>query len=82
MGMTHVPATVRFTCDVCGKEDVGNSRPKYWTELNIIADAYDFHGCAVASANHDRLLCSHCTGIIHAAINKAAAGVDRKANDC
>jgi len=75
MAVRKIEARYEFSCDGCGasEETKSNSRPAYWTGLNVIADAYDFQGCAVANAGIDRLLCPDCTSATHKAINEAIA---------
>lgn len=73
MGVREIPKQYEHTCDGCRVVKVTNfsSRPTYWTGLNIIADAYDYQGAAVADASVKRLLCYDCTVSVHKAVNNA-----------
>ena len=75
MATREIPKQFLHTCDGCKKAETStsSSRPNYWTELKIAADAYDYQGCAVASANQSHLLCQDCTSEVHKAINNAIA---------
>lgn len=71
MATKEIPKQFVHTCDGCKKAEINgsSSRPTYWTVLKIEADAYDYQGCAVASANQSHLLCQDCTSAVHKAIN-------------
>ena len=73
MATREIPKQFIHTCDGCAKTETStsSSRPAYWTGLKIEADAYDYQGCAVASANQSYLLCQECISTVHKAINDA-----------
>lgn len=73
MGMKPIPETFLYTCDGCNLPVTQNhkGRPKYWSELNIIADCYDWQGSAVANGSVKRMLCEKCTDKATKAINEA-----------
>lgn len=73
MGTKAIPQFFLHTCDGCGAE-VKNAevqRPKYWADLIIHQDAYDYQGCAVADGSVRRLLCGDCKKKVADAINTA-----------
>jgi hypothetical protein len=71
MGERKIPETYEYECDACERtETMGRrARPKYWTELTLSRDAYDYQGCAVADGTVKRLLCAECSEKVSAAIN-------------
>ena len=75
MGVTHIPATFRHTCDGCGVslDTSSKDRPKFWCSLILRRDAYDYHGCAVADGTREFLLCDVCADGAAAAVNAALA---------
>lgn len=72
MAIKEIPQSFQCVCDGCGKEEnlKTRSRPRYWIELKVLADAYDYQGCAVADASVHRILCEKCgeafTNVINA----------------
>lgn len=76
MAISEVPAKFVATCDGCGAmvEQTTKSRPRYWVELHLLRDAYDWQGCAVADGSVKRLLCGDCAKAAETAINAAIAG--------
>ncbi len=74
MSVREIPAAYEFKCDVCGAvvEGTSNSRPTFWGELNVIKDAHDYQGCAVADGSVKRLLCEKCLSAIGKAVNDTA----------
>lgn len=72
MTIKEIPQSFLYTCDGCGKEEnlKTRSRPKYWVEIKILADAYDYQGAAVADASSHRLLCATCYESFGKAINE------------
>ncbi len=75
MGTKKVPESYLHTCDGCGATQQHDrvSRPKYWSDLTLSRDAYDYQGCAVADGSVSRLLCDKCTEKVTSAINAALA---------
>lgn len=73
MSIIEVAAKFRFACDGCGKTEEGptRSRPKYWSDLHILRDAYDFQGCAVADGSVKLLLCLDCGEAAATVLNAA-----------
>lgn len=73
MTMKEIPQSFLYTCDGCGKEEnlKTRTRPRRWVELNILADAYDYQGAAVADASSHRILCEKCYEFLGRAINEA-----------
>lgn len=73
MAVTEIQATWRFTCDGCKatEESKTKSRPRYWSDLHILRDAYDYQGCAVADGSVKLLLCADCALAATTAVNKA-----------
>jgi hypothetical protein len=80
MAVREIPGSFRFVCDGCGAEEemLSKSRPKYWSDLHILRDAYDYQGCAVADGSVKLLLCLECGNAAAGALNKTLE--DRKAN--
>lgn len=79
MGVKEIPVMYEHSCDCCGKIErtPANFRPKYWSNLHISQDAYDFQGNAVADGSIRRLLCGECKDIIITAINTATEHVEK-----
>jgi hypothetical protein len=73
MAVREIAASFRFACDGCGatEEMASKSRPKYWSDLHILRDAYDFQGCAVADGSVRLTLCLDCGATAVEAVNKA-----------
>ena len=73
MAVEEIPVQYVFICDGCGKRDQqkANIRPKYWSNLHLSRDAYDYQGQAVADGSTRSLLCDDCTSIVATAINTA-----------
>lgn len=71
MAVTEIYATWRATCDCCKatEEMASRGRPKYWIDLHILRDAYDFQGCAVADGSVKLLLCKACADSAQKALN-------------
>jgi hypothetical protein len=73
MAVREIAASFRFACDGCGdtEEMPSKSRPKYWSDLHILRDAYDYQGCAVADGSVKLTLCLACGNAATTALNKA-----------
>lgn len=69
MPVREIPATKEWCCDLCRKTVIDTSRPKYWANLHLQQDAYDYQGAAVADASVKRLLCDSCREKVMNAIN-------------
>jgi hypothetical protein len=76
MATREIPASLFYVCDGCGVEMPGSdrSRPKYWSQLVLRQDAYDYQGCAVADGTVTRDLCRPCTDKVTSVINAAIGG--------
>ncbi len=68
-----IPEKYLYVCDGCGGqvEQSKRYRPKHWSELKILCDAYDYQGMAVADGSIHRLLCGQCSDKAAAAIRSA-----------
>lgn len=78
MSVKTIPASQIFICDACGKESTETTltdRPRYWVNLDVIQDAYDWSGAAVADGSVHRLLCRDCALKISAAINACCEAI-------
>ena len=77
MAVREVAATFEATCDCCRSVETmaSKGRPKYWSNLHILRDAYDFQGCAVADGSVKMLLCLTCGEAVTKAINAAFDGI-------
>lgn len=73
MAVREIAARFAYACDGCGaSEDMPNEqRPKHWSDLHILRDAYDFQGCAVADGSVKLTLCLECGNAAATAVNKA-----------
>ena len=71
MTIKSIPLHYISTCDICGYEANGNL-PKYWGELIVRQDSYDYQGMAVADGTIKRHLCKDCKESIIALINNFA----------
>lgn len=73
MSVRKIEASFEHICDGCGavERTASTSRPKYWADLHILQDAYDYQGCAVADGSVKRLLCSACRSVVVDAANAA-----------
>lgn len=71
MPVHEIAATYEFQCDGCGviATQPSKSRPKYWCNLTVAQDAYDYQGAAVADGTIHRLLCGDCRALVIEAIN-------------
>ena len=71
MAVKEVPVSYIHTCDGCKCEETTKTktRPKFWSELKLLQDAYDYQGCAVADGSISRSLCLNCTSKVTKAIN-------------
>jgi len=73
MSLRKIEASFEHICDGCGavERTASTSRPKYWADLHILQDAYDYQGCAVADGSVKRLLCQECKSYVSEAANEA-----------
>lgn len=73
MATRKIEASYEHICDGCGamERTTSTGRPKYWADLHILQDAYDYQGCAVADGSVKRLLCSACKSAVSDAANAA-----------
>lgn len=73
MAVTEVATRWTYKCDGCGttEDRESKSRPKHWSDLHILCDAYDFQGAAVADGSVKLLLCLGCGEAAVKAINKS-----------
>jgi len=73
MGVKEIPMQFLHTCDGCGSELItdAKSRPKYWADLTLAQDAYEYQGYAVADGTIKRSLCDRCKDKVTKAINQA-----------
>jgi hypothetical protein len=62
MAVREIAASYEAVCDCCKAVEImaSKGRPKYWCDLHILRDAYDFQGCAVADGSVKLLLCLKC----------------------
>lgn len=75
MAVRKIEASYEHVCDGCGavERTASTSRPKYWADLHILQDAYDYQGCAVADGSVKRLLCRECASDVADWVNGALA---------
>lgn len=80
MGLNRIPPTYEHICDGCKATHVSASsaRPRYWCDLTVAQEAYDFQGNAVANGSIERLLCPICKEKVVAAINSAMSDLPAK----
>ena len=73
MAVREIAAVFRFACDGCGATDdmSSKSRPKYWSDLHILREAYDYQGYAVADGSVKLTLCLECGNAAATAVNEA-----------
>lgn len=71
MAVREIAATFEAVCDCCKETEAmpRMGRPKYWCDLHILRDAYDFQGAAVADGSVKLLLCLSCGEKITKAMN-------------
>jgi hypothetical protein len=71
MAVREVAASFEHVCDCCKSVEASSSRsrPKYWCDLHVLRDAYDFQGCAVADGSVKLLLCLNCGEKVTKAMN-------------
>jgi hypothetical protein len=88
MAVREIAASWHWVCDGCGANTVtpSRARPKYWNDLQILRDAYDYQGCVVADGSVKLTLCLACGVAAATAINEAldgrrAASVDTRPMD-
>lgn len=81
MSIETIPASFRYSCDVCGKAHLQenatghypDSRPPRWGRLSLKRQgAADHQGVVWTDGSIKRLLCDACLPIIEAAINEGA----------
>ncbi len=73
MAVREVTAKFEHVCDSCKAVETmpSKSRPKYWSDLHILRDAYDWQGAAVADGSVKLLLCLECGEAATKALNAA-----------
>lgn len=71
MAIREIAASFEVVCDCCRETETMTSkhRPKYWSDFNILRDAYDFQGHAVADGSVKLLLCLKCSDAVAKAVN-------------
>jgi hypothetical protein len=82
MAIREQPVAWIFTCDGCGATETqpSKTRPKYWSDLHILRDAYDYQGAAVGDGAVKLTICLGCgeaaTKAINAALDQRKSAVD------
>lgn len=73
MAVREISASFEAVCDCCRTVEPmkSNGRPAHWINLNILRDAYDFQGAAVADGSVKLLLCVPCSDAAVKAVNLA-----------
>lgn len=73
MAIHEIAAKFEATCDNCKAVEIGesNSRPKYWSNIHILRDAYDWGGNACADGSVKLLVCLKCGEAATKAMNAA-----------
>lgn len=69
MAIREIPKAYEYQCDRCNavhrqENAIGqysDSRPPSWSRLELVQDAHDYYGVAVASGTRNLLLCHLCT---------------------